>query len=45
MAIQRLHRQKMYAHGDKRIMSLPEFIKTMEYSLNTIGIHGPDDVY
>ena len=26
-------------------MSLPEFVKTMEYSLNTIGIHGPDDVY
>ncbi len=26
-------------------MSLPEFIKTMEYSLNTVGIQGPDDVY
>lgn len=35
----------MYSHGDKRIMNLPEFIKTMEYSLNTIGVHGPDDVY
>lgn len=26
-------------------MSLPEFMKTMEYSLNTIGVNGPEEVY
>ena len=35
----------MYANGDKRLMSLPEFIKTMEVSLNTIGVHGTEDIY
>lgn len=45
MAIQRLHRQKAYSNGSKRIMNLPEFIKTMEYSLNTIGIQGPEEIY
>jgi len=26
-------------------MNLEEFIKTMEYSLNTIEVHGDNDVY
>lgn len=26
-------------------MSFEEFVKTMEYSLNTIGVHGDQDVY
>jgi hypothetical protein len=26
-------------------MSLPEFIQTMEYSLNTIGVQGTEDIY
>jgi hypothetical protein len=40
LAIQRLHKQKLYSQGNKRIMNLPEFMKTMEYSLNCIGIQG-----
>jgi len=45
LAIQRLHRQKTYAHGDKRIMNLKEFIKTMETSLNTISVEGTEEIY
>ena len=27
------------------MMNLPEFIKTMEYSLNPLGIEGPQEIY
>ena len=26
-------------------MNLPEFIRTLEYSLNPLGIEGPQDIY
>ena len=40
MAIQRLHKQKVYSQGSKRIMNLEEFVNTIEYSLNHIEVFG-----
>lgn len=45
IAIQRLHRQKVFSQGSRRVMNLPEFIKTMEFSLNPLGIEGPQEIY
>ena len=45
MAIQRLHRQKLYSQGSKRLMNLGEFIHTMEFSLNPIEVSGSEEIY
>lgn len=45
MAIQRLHRQKLYSQGNRRIMNLEEFIHTLEYSLSPIEVSGSQEIY
>ena len=45
MAIQRLHRQKMYSQGSRRVMNLQEFVNTVEYSLNPIEVFGSNEIY
>jgi Ca2+-binding EF-hand superfamily protein len=45
MAIQRLHKQKVYSQGSKRLMNLAEFIQTMEFSLNPIDAFGSLEIY
>jgi hypothetical protein len=45
MAIQRLHRQKLYSQGSKRLMNLGEFMHTMEFSLNPIEVSGSEEIY
>ena len=36
IAIQRLHRKKLYHRGHLRIMDLPEFTQTVKYALSFI---------
>lgn len=43
IAIQRLHKKKTYQRGQHRIMNQKEFIFTIEYALQFIGVKPPTD--